>query len=177
MDYPPHTQRPRIDCYCDALTVNKRIWHIHGDICKPSGIIMGHYYYEKLVRETEDYIPQLIRRYKCFAGEDQDFQRKSWIDAFLIDDIYMFGFGIDFSESDIWWLLCCKKRNFPKSKVYIYQPEKDLSDAQRIMLQCYNVELMETVKFEGDYPKYYASVLFDIKKRMNGAAQKNEICQ
>lgn len=167
MDLPKSTVRPRIDCFYDIEEFDKQIWHIHGDICKTSGVIMGHYYYEKLIKEIEDYIPNFMRRYNSFSGDKKDFRYHSWVDAFLVDDVYMFGFGMDFSESDIWWLICCKKRHFPNSRVCLYQPSEDLSGEQKIMLEAYNVNIMN-IDFNGEYKEFYKAVVTDIADRIKG---------
>lgn len=164
--YPEYTNRLRLDCYYDIEKYGQKIWHIHGDLCKPSSVIMGHYFYEKLIREIQDYIPKLIKRYKAFKGDRKQFKYKSWVDSFLIDNVHIFGFGMDFSESDIWWLICCKKRNFPDSSVTIYLP--DISADKRMLLEAYNVNVDSVIQFDGDYKNYYCDVIKKLDSKIGG---------
>lgn len=39
----------------------QQIWHIHGEAAHPSSMVMGHYYYGKLLGEIQKRIPALIR--------------------------------------------------------------------------------------------------------------------
>ena len=94
------------------------LWHIHGDIAKPRSMIMGHYYYAKHLREIQDRTAQMIRVHRGCESASVPFEPQSWVDWFLVSDIFILGFGLYLCESDLWWLLCCKKRNFPESMVH-----------------------------------------------------------
>lgn len=116
------------------------VWHIHGEARKPDSMILGHYYYGKLLRRcvarldgtreiTEDKKP-------AYHGKEKEFIRNikakrpqrvgSWIDAFVLGDVYILGFGMDFSEADLWWLIEYK-RNHPEfcGETIFFDPGKD----------------------------------------------------
>lgn len=120
------------------------IWHVHGEARKPDSMTIGNYYYGKQLRRC-------VERLDGSAGAEEDGRRKtagapkttvfklstrqdkpikigSWIDAFVLGDVYMLGFGLDFSETDIWWLLEYKAnhRDFCGS-TYYYDPQKPAS--------------------------------------------------
>ena len=151
-----------------AESCDKRIWHIHGDIATPSSIIMGNYYYGKLLREIQDYLPSFMRRYAYYEKNNIGLTEYSWVDSFLSKNVYMLGFGLDFNESDIWWLICCKKRHFKDTKIYFYQPPKDISDEQRALLKAYNVEIIDNLPFDDSYIKFYNCAIDDIKIKLKG---------
>ncbi|MNY09062.1 hypothetical protein D3C86_1419540 [compost metagenome] len=45
---------------------------------------------------------------------------QSWIDLFFTKDIYILGLGLDYVESDLWWLITYRARNkFYKNRVSI----------------------------------------------------------
>lgn len=113
------------------------IWHIHGDIAKPKSMVMGHYYYGKLLRDIQVYVASFMRSYHEALSKGVSYEPKSWIDYFLLGDIYIVGLGLYLCESDLWWLLCCKKRNFPETHVYYYG-ELDSHDERRMLLETYN---------------------------------------
>lgn len=116
------------------------IWHIHGEARKPDSMILGHYYYGKLLRRCVarlDGTKEILEDKKLvYHGKEKEFTRNikvkrpqkigSWIDAFVLGDVYILGFGMDFSEADLWWLIEYK-RNHPNfcGKTIIFDPEKN----------------------------------------------------
>lgn len=154
--------------YYNSDKYEKRIWHIHGDIATPSSIIMGNYYYGKLLREIEDYVPSFMRRYAYSRKNGTELAEYSWVDSFLTENVYMMGFGMDFNETDLWWLICCKKRHFPDTKVYFYQPSKDISEEKRMMLNAYNVSIIDDFPFDGAYIKFMNCTIDEIRNKIKG---------
>ena len=142
-----------------------KIWHIHGDVTKPTSIILGHYYYGKLVRAIQNYITSFMSIYHKCQKIGVVYKPNSWIDTFLVDDVYMIGFGMDLCEFDIWWLAECKRRNFPDTKIHLYKPWKDIKDCDRILMQSYGI-IVENINFDGNYKRYYQDVLKDIRIKM-----------
>ena len=69
---------------------------------------MGHYFYGKMEYEIQTYLPYLERRVEGARKAGGIFYPRSWVDYYLIGDLYIAGFGQDFSESDIWYLACTK---------------------------------------------------------------------
>ena len=41
----------------------------------------------------------------------------SWIDLMFTTDVYIVGFGMDFSEQDIWWILNKRQRFIKEGKI------------------------------------------------------------
>ena len=82
------------------------IWHIHGEAARHNTMVLGHYYYGKLLAKMQQYISLLMSRYKARAAKRQSMELRSWLDYFILGDIYSLGFGFDPSEMDMWWLLC-----------------------------------------------------------------------
>lgn len=159
--------------YYQSKEPQKKIWHIHGDISKPSTIIMGSYYYGKLLNEIETYSAKFIRNYKIHEKENDVYIDKSWVDLFLKNNVYILGFGLDTSEIDIWWLISCKKRNFPDTKIYFYKLKSEISPAYRALLNAYKIEIMDNIPFNGDYKQFYSDAIDDISSRIEGG-QSNE---
>ena len=139
------------------------LWHIHGNAYYPNSMIIGHYYYGKLLAEIIEYIPTLMRRYRGCQQYGQDYKPQSWIDYFLLGEVHIVGLSMHLAEADLWWLLCCKKRHFPDRKTYFYEPENaDLSKHQ--LMRNYGVEIVTDIPFDGDYPKYYRTIFNQLKK-------------
>ena len=118
------------------------VWHVHGEARKPDSMIIGSYYYGKLLRrcverldgsaEPEEEGKKRYSRssktnlFKALTKQEKAIKIGSWIDAFVLGDVYMLGFGLDFSETDIWWLLEYKAnhRDFCGS-TFFYEPRKE----------------------------------------------------
>lgn len=148
------------------------IWHIHGEVDQPRQIIMGHYYYGKMEYEIQNYLPGMKRRYRYAKKQDGLYFPRSWVDSFLMGDVYIAGFGLDLAEADIWFLACTKKRHFPEARTIYYTPSghaggKDLPDAQKAMMETYGIEVRErplTGTGEDCYVRYYEEVLDEISR-------------
>ena len=144
------------------------IWHIHGEAHYPSSIVMGHYYYGKQLRMIENHIPEMYREYSKAQTEGKDYQFKSWVDSFLLTDLYILGSGMDLSEADLWWLLCCKKRH-PKGHRTVYiTPTKDLTEEKELMLRTYDVEIKKHDDVGDDYRPYLEDALRYLRNEMRG---------
>ena len=66
-----------------------------------------------------------------------------WLDSFIMGNVYILGFGFDFSELDLWWLIKQKKRENaePHGKVIFYTPEKIQEAGKYALLSAYGVEI------------------------------------
>lgn len=104
------------------------VWHIHGEARKPGSMIIGGYYYGKLLKRCVERLDGYTdpdrekgKPVKKAAGKTQEFKKNiqnekpqkigSWVDAFVLGDVYILGLGMDFSESDLWWLIEYKRDN------------------------------------------------------------------
>ena len=186
------------------LVENVPIWHIHGEARKPDSIVLGHYYYGKLLRRCVarlDGTKEIIEGQKsAYHGKEQEFKRNlrtkrpqkigSWIDAFVLGNVYILGFGMDFSEADLWWLVEYKSNNKEFcGKTIFYDPEKaenancvldgnlacdKLADyvlsaqcKHLLMNKTYNVEIKTlgmTIQSNSDYKDFYTRAIDDISK-------------
>lgn len=159
----------RYSLVTDENNTAHTIWHIHGEATAPNYMVMGHYYYGKLIGYICDYLPKFLRSYKSAVKAGKDYMPVSWVDYFLLDDVYMFGLGMDPSESDLWYLLSVKKRTFPNTKVYFFTPDDRREDIL-MMLSTYGVEIIENQlsNEKGKYKKYYHETIDELKEYMAG---------
>lgn len=68
-------------------TVN-RVWHIHGELRKPSSIVLGHYNYGSLLRRMQDELSLRENIQYRLETENMPPVMDSWLDAFIMGDIY-----------------------------------------------------------------------------------------
>ena len=152
---------------CYETSKGKRIWHVHGDIAKPDTMLMGHYYYAKQLKALQDCVKNTVRRYRICEKNGEEFRSFSWIDQFLTGDVYILGLGMYLCESDLWYLLCCKKRNFPDAKTYFYDMEcKDKTIS--IMMKAYGAKVIdgESLNACEKYEAFYDAALADIEQKI-----------
>ena len=146
-----------------------KVWHIHGEARKPQSIVLGHYYYGELLSRM---ISTLSKRgNKQFERQQTGEQlvMESWLDAFVMGDVYVLGFGYDFSEMDLWWLLNRKKREKAQhGKLYFYEPSQE-NEVKHSLLETYDAEI-ERLGFNNmkshEYEKFYCCAIEDIKKKV-----------
>lgn len=135
----------------------KRIWHIHGEQNKRSSLIIGNNNYTVLSSRIVSYCKS-IRKNKSFDTEEW----RSWIDCFMLDNLHILGFGYDFSEIDLWWLLL-QKRFYPNhGNTYYYTNKKESAVVD--LLKRAGVSIIYIHKT--DYFSFYKKALMEIKNNI-----------
>lgn len=141
------------------------IWHVHGEAARPDSMIFGHYYYGVLLSVIQQYSAKVLSRYERCRKRGEDFHPRSWIDYFLIGDVYVSGFGMNLSEMDVWWLINCKKRYFKDyGGIFYYEPEIDYPDKfnTKVLAKSYRVNIQK-MNFDGDYKRFYYDTAKDLR--------------
>jgi len=138
--------------YNEAVCENvvNRIWHIHGESRKPDSILLGHYWYGKLFSKILEELEVGRNKYQSLQKQGKEIKFDSWIDSFILSDLYILGFGFDFSEFDLWWLLNRRKReNAEKGKVYFFDPciHLEREKEKRILLELLDVHIEDSLNF------------------------------
>ena len=159
----------------------KNIWHAHGDCRASSSINLGYEHYSGQLQQLRNYVTTgthyksnvlptlpLIRRL-----EQGPFRIHSWADLFFRDDIYIFGFALDFVESDIWWLLTYRARQIlanqiaPGNKIFYFIPSEYVAKSlpKLDLLSVNTVEIID--RYSGkDKAQYYQFVIRHIKTKL-----------
>ncbi len=148
------------------------IWHIHGEGRKPNTVALGHYFYGKLLGKYQEEIQIRNREINNSHIGQKPF---SWIDAFLEGDIYILGFGYDFSEYDLWWLLNEKKRNGAGKVIYYGHSEGE--GGKILLLKTLGAEPRDLgfATKPKDYQSFYSAAIQDISKTMQGKKEPNNV--
>ncbi len=148
-----------------------RIWHIHGAAKNPGSIVIGHYYYGNLLTHYKNYFDSVGNSYQTAEDEGKEYLTKSWLDSFVLGDIYSVGFGFDFSEFDLWWLLDRKKREKASHGIlHHYAPywEDEKNKSKYELMKCYDISIHNKnpkVK-DGNYVDYYKSLIGQMNKEV-----------
>ena len=157
-----------------------RIWHIHGESRKPDSMILGHYWYGNMLSKMHEELKH--NRQNQYYEHQRDGSAiiyDSWLDSFIMGDVYVIGFGFDVSEVDLWWLLNRKYREKAETgRVYFYEMiNHDNRVREKIeLLRLMNVEIdnfgMEKPDKENPrkteiYRNFYTRALEAIRQKMN----------
>ena len=157
--------------------VSNRIWHIHGEARKPDSMILGHYYYANMLCRMKNYVDSRYASYAAYSRERKNIELHGWLDSFILGDVYMLGFGMDFSELDLWWLINRKKREGTLGpKIHFYEMGAEEFNEKHELLSLMNVEIhtLGMIKPQKDaensdavYREFYSRAISDIHSRMS----------
>ena len=117
-----------------------KLWKIHGDISRIPSITLGFDQYcgslAKLTQYIKGQYESTNKKVQCKKHmkdkcNDNDFDGISWAELFFNSNVYIVGFGMDFSEIDIWWLINKRVRykregiRINNTITYLYNPDHD----------------------------------------------------
>ena len=172
---------------CQSIPFNgrpNRIWHIHGEARKPDSMILGHYYYATLLHKMVDFVQSRGNVYQQRQKENMPQTIRSWIDSFLLGDVYILGLGVDFSEFDLWWLLNRKKREKAEHGcVYFYSPGGDGFNEKEELLKQLGVKVIHCgvpvpqgsdAEIDMAYRVFYQRAVQDIQEKVKKAKNIEE---
>lgn len=149
----------------------KYLWNIHGEIDSPKSIMLGLDHYGGSLGKIDSYVKgtykhsvdgQLVQ-VKSMKDKlmDNFFCHTSWIDLFFSSDVHIVGFGMDYSETDLWWLLNKRARfaaeNLVNNEIYYYS--HNLNEEKKGLLESFGVNVIITTICEGGYNGMYREAL------------------
>ena len=82
----------------------------------------------------------------------------------MLGNIHIVGLGMSLSEMDLWWLINCKKRNFPDTTVTLYK--SDIRTEERLLAEAYGV-IIKDDGYAASYRAYYKDVCERLKIKIN----------
>lgn len=151
------------------------LWHIHGECHAPSGIVIGHDRYGRLLNRIIDSCSKL--NYKSITKQNSPHLFKSWPELFLFGDVYVIGFGYAHCEFDLWWLLRRKQRErHGDGRVYFYDKAIDMTTNSREaqdkslrdkLLEAHGVKIIDCgLTTSASYDEFYGKVFEDVREKM-----------
>ena len=91
------------------------IWNIHGEIDKPASLMLGYDHYTGSMSKLESYVKgnyDFVQNKETIKAEKMrnklltgNFDNYSWIEQFFKSNIHIIGLKLDYSETDIYWIL------------------------------------------------------------------------
>ncbi len=145
------------------------VFHIHGEARKPDSVILGHYYYGNLLFCYDDYLTRRAPGGQYRVGKG-GLTVHSWLDYFILGDVYCLGFGFDTAEIDLWWLLCRKKRERAEhGALYFIEPDRKSADTKHALLRAYDARCVTLGMGDLDnngYKIFYERAVAEIGRRL-----------
>lgn len=153
----------------------KYLWNIHGEIDNPKSIMLGLDHYCGSVSKIDAYVKG---NYKYSAhGESVSvdpmivklksgkFCYTSWVDLFFSSNVHILGLSLDYSETDLWWILNKRARfaadNLIKNNIYYYV---DKIEVQKLgLLESFGVTVVVVDKVDGSYESMYRQAIAQIR--------------
>lgn len=127
------------------------LWKVHGDAVAPKSVMLGLDHYCGAIGKMDDFIKhgrlggkmtdnpmemKFSNKTKSDEKKIATFQFQTWVDLFFAATVYFIGFGLDFSETDIWWLLNKRARFKEKleisNDIFFYAPKQQKMQQNRI---------------------------------------------
>ena len=163
------------------------VWHVHGDVFSPVSIALNNEIYGKLTGKYYECINKKAaagKKYIMNYNKKEEEKITSWIDAFLLGDLYILGFGMAFSETDLWWLLEYKSKKFENNKKVFgsttffdkdlkKETKKDPLDwCKRELFEILNVKVEDCGYDGNDYKVFYKKAYEYLKKEVGEKTKK-----
>jgi hypothetical protein len=157
----------------------KLLWNIHGEINHPKSIMLGLDHYCGSVSKIDSYVKgkynySVKGEFKAVAPmveklNTNKFCYTSWVDLFFSSNVHIIGFSLDYSETDIWWLLNKRARfatdGLVDNKVNFYTNSTD--EEKHGLLESFGVHVI-VIKVENDgYKGMYRSAINRMLNKSN----------
>ena len=160
-----------------------RLWNIHGSMKYPKTIMLGldHYcgsiskidayikgHYEYQNKGVKTKVKSMVDKIKC-----DDFDGVSWVELFFNTNLHILGLSLDYSETDLWWVLNKRARLMLevgiKNKIYFH--DSNIPENKKSLLASMNVEVVEQQRSGDDYLSAHLSSMEEIRKFSNQASK------
>lgn len=160
----------------------KHFWQIHGEIKKPATIMLGLDQYSGSLGKIDSFIKGYYRYTKDKERISEDsiaaklksnsFTDISRIELFFNSNIHIFGFGLDYSEVDLWWLLN-KRARLKKSeigklinnKITLYTMDIDKQREEQLNVFDVHVENINVATGADKYNRFYKELIKMLKSK------------
>lgn len=158
-----------------------KIWHLHGELDNPKSIQLGLDHYCGYVSKIDAYVKGHYEYQDNGKDEKVDsmsdklrknkFDNTSWIDLFFNTNVHIIGLSLDYSETDLWWVLNKRARMIMKhgvrNKILFYTEKID--EEKSGLLKALKVDVVITRidtfdKQNIDYEKSFYNCIDKIKQ-------------
>jgi hypothetical protein len=133
---------------------SKYLWNIHGEIEHPKSIMLGLDHYCGSVSKIDSYVKGTYKH--TISGQsvtvtsmlDKLKSKKycctSWVDLFFSTNVHIVGLSLDYSETDLWWVLNKRARfvadGLVSNKIYFHTNQMD--EEKMGLLRSFNIDVI-----------------------------------
>lgn len=156
---------------------NKYLWNIHGEIEHPKSIMLGLDHYCGSVSKIDSYVKGTYKHTVESKIVDvasmqeklksQSYCLTSWVDLFFSSNVHIVGLSLDYSETDLWWVLNKRARfaadGLVSNNIYFYTNQMD--EEKIGLLKSFNVEVVIIDVINNDYIGMYKSSISKIQSK------------
>jgi hypothetical protein len=135
-----------------------KLWHIHGEVEHPKSIMLGldHYCgsiskidsyikgnYEFSVKSAKQKVKPIVDKLK-----ERSFDQISWVELLFNSDVHIVGLSLDYSETDLWWVLNKRARLIHSTNIYnkIYYYDSNINDSKKSLLESMGVTVINVLR-------------------------------
>lgn len=148
------------------------IWHIHGEQRRKSSLVLTHDEYARLMSQIINYNNKIGNKYDYYYD---NLKFKSWIDYFVMGDLYILGQGFNFAEFDLWWLLLRRIREKAETgKIIFYEPQNEDNKYKLLALEDLGVKtetlgcvIDKSKNINEQYKNFYDMAIKDIYQKVS----------
>ena len=164
-----------------------KIWHIHGDIDRVKSISLGLDHYcgtigkmDGYFKGTYEYVSngnkvRIEALSKKIKAEGLLHDGLSWIELFFTTNVHIVGLSLDYSETDLWWLLNRRARPLNvssdtiKNRIIYYDTELNTHKAtdKEQLLKAFNVEYIHMPIINNNWDEAYSNIFEIINKNIS----------
>ena len=162
-------RRDNLNIFYEVKTTDNRIipvWHVHGDYDRHTSMILTYYSYAKQIGGLLDYNKNRSNDLETAALENRCVEMKSWLDWYVLGEVYSVGFAFDLSEFDLWWATERKTREHAPHGTLRFYVEKERANAPASIMMDSIIDKPIAFPVNGSYESFYRLVLNDIQERM-----------
>lgn len=159
------------------ITLNgKRIFHIHGELSKPTSICLGTVHYATNLNKLMEYIVYTDESGNSTLRDDifSGGSIQTWAEYFFTKNIYIVGLGLYDCDFDLWWLITYRAQlltqgdsRIKNTITYYYLHEGDSDHEFKDCLETFYIKVKEnTIDDNQTWNDAYIRVANDIKKQI-----------
>lgn len=169
-NHDKHLKRPKYSLYRYNNVERHKVWHIHGECDNGYKGKLDSYFPEASIligfEHYADYLEKIHNLLKGNSGkglaELMDNAEENWVHLFFTRDIDILGFGLDFTETHLWFILNFRARLKRKGAGLLNTirwifPDFDVQSEQGKIdvLHALGIEIVPVHAPKGNYAAFY----------------------
>ena len=143
------------------------VFHIHGEQARKHSMVLSYYSYADAVYHLIEMNKRRKNEYEEHQESGSPIVCESWLDYFLMGEVYALGFGFDLSEFDIWWAIERKSREHAANgKIHAYMISQKKEPDKSTMFLAMGVDERHVVVVNKRYEEAYRTIIDELKEEM-----------